>query len=473
MKPFMDENFLLGTDTARELFQTAAKNQPIFDYHCHLMPSQIAENKKFANIAEVWLGGDHYKWRQMRTFGIAEKYITGNAEPYEKFLAWTETVENLIGNPLYHWTHLELQRYFGICEPLDRRSAPEIWKKANALLAEDSLSVKGIFDKFGVYAVGTTDDPADALEYHAAIAKGTAPIGKTETKVIPSFRPDKALNVTAPGYADYIAKLSAASGVKVISVDSLIAALENRLDFFVSLGCRASDHGLEYPPFSEASESETESTFKKALAAQAISKAEDDAFRTRMFIALAKAYAKRDVVMQLHMAAIRNNNPRMFTSLGPDTGYDASHDHRICENLARLMGLMEKEGFLPKTVLYTLNPKDYYPLGTLMGCFQGEAVRGKIQLGSAWWFCDHRDGMEEQLRVLGNLGNLPAFIGMLTDSRSFLSYPRHEYFRRILCNMIGTWVENGEFPAHMGKLSEIVENVSFGNAKRYFNRNTD
>lgn len=469
MKPFMDENFLLGTDTARELFRTAAKDQPIFDYHCHLIPSQIAENKRFANLAEVWLGGDHYKWRQMRTYGIAEKYITGNAEPYEKFLAWTETVQNLIGNPLYHWTHLELQRYFGIYEPLDKHTAPAIWKKANALLAEDSLSVKGIFDRFKVYAVGTTDDPADTLEYHGAIAKGNAPIGKTGTKVIPSYRPDKALNVTAPGYAEYITKLSSASGIKIASVDSLIAALENRLDFFVSLGCRASDHGLEYPPFREASESETEATFKKALKGQAITKAEDDAFRARMFIALAKAYAKRDVAMQLHMAAIRNNNPRMFSVLGPDTGYDAAHDHQTSENLAKLLGLMEKDGFLPKTILYTLNPKDYYPLGTLIGCFQGEGVRGKIQLGSAWWFCDHRDGMEEQLRVLGNLGNLPAFIGMLTDSRSFLSYPRHEYFRRILCNMIGDWVENGEFPANMSVLSEIVENVSFGNAKRYFN----
>lgn len=469
MKQFLDNEFLLETDTARALFHKEAADQKIYDFHCHLIPAQIAENKKFANLTEVWLGGDHYKWRQMRTNGVDEKYITGNAEPYDKFLAWTATVENLIGNPLYHWTHLELQRYFDIYEPLTVKSAPGIWKEANRKLQDDSLSVRGIFKKFRVHAVGTTDDPADSLEYHSAIAAGIAPIGKIDTKVIPSFRPDKALNIGFPGYADYIGKLSAASGVKIRSVESLIEALGKRLEFFVSLGCRASDHGIEYPPFRLAPETETEKTFSKALDGKPVTKEESDAFRTRLFLALASEYDKRGVVMQLHMAAIRNNNPRAFALLGPDTGYDASHDHQISENLANLLGVMESRGTLPKTVLYTLNPKDYYPLGTLIGCYQGGSVPGKIQLGAAWWFCDHRDGMEEQMRVLANLGMLPAFVGMLTDSRSFLSYPRHEYFRRILCNLVGNWVENGEFPAQTEKLAEIVRNISFGNAERYFN----
>lgn len=470
MKKFMDKDFLLETRTARSLYHHSAADEPIFDYHCHLIPSQIAENKKFANLTEVWLAGDHYKWRQMRTAGIAEKYITGDADPYEKFLAWTRTIENLVGNPLYHWTHLELQRYFDIHETLNSETAPAIWKKANEKLATDALSVKGIFEKFKVAAVGTTDDPADTLEYHAAIASGTAAIGKIATKVIPSYRPDKALNINLPGFPEYIAKLEAASGIKIKSTSSLSAALLNRLDFFVTLGCRASDHALEYPPCREASDAEIEKIFKKALQGKEISTDEADAYKTKILIALAHAYAERNIVMQLHFSAIRNNNARSFASLGADTGFDASHDNKISAALASLLSLIENTGTLPRTILYTLNPKDYYPLGTLMGCFQGESkVPGKIQLGSAWWFCDHRDGMEEQMKVLANVGNLSAFVGMLTDSRSFLSYPRHEYFRRILCNILGTWVENGEFPADKKRLEKIVKDISFGNAERYFN----
>ncbi len=477
----MDDDFLLETETAKKLYNTAAKDEPIYDYHCHLIPSQIAENKKFANLTEVWIGdggyGDHYKWRMMRAFGIDESLITGSAEPYEKFLAWTKTVENLIGNPLYHWTHLELQRYFDIYEPLTLKTAPAIWEKANAMLATEELSVKGIFEKFNVYAVGTTDDPADSLEYHKAIAEGTAPIGKIKTKVIPSFRPDKALNINLPGFADYMGVLSKASGIQIDSVAALIRALENRVDFFASMGCRASDHALEYPPFRKAADAEIEGTFKKALAGGAVTKEEADGFKTKILTALAGMYKKHDIVMQFHIASIRNNNARMFKILGPDTGYDASHDQQISENLAALLNAMEDAGQLPKTVLYTLNNKDYYPLLTLMGCFQDnnsvaegrKAIRGKMQLGSPWWFCDHRDGMEEQMKILGNIGMLSAFVGMLTDSRSFLSYPRHEYFRRILCNLLGGWVENGEFPADMEKMSEIVSNISFGNAKDYFN----
>lgn len=469
MKKFMDSNFLLESATAKKLYHTYASAEPIYDYHCHLIPSQIAENKKFANLSDIWLGGDHYKWRQMRTLGIGEKFITGNAEPYEKFMAWAKTMENLIGNPLYHWTHLELQRYFGIDEYLTVKSAPSIWKKANEKLSGDDLSVKGIFRKFRVTAVGTTDDPIDGLNFHKAIADGSAPIGKIETKVLPSYRPDKALNIHLPGFAEYVGKLAQASSIKIKTVDSLIGTLTDRLDFFVTMGCRASDHALEYPPFRQATDTEIGATFKKALAGKPITKDEADGYRTKVLTVLAHAYAKRGIVMQLHFAAIRNSNVRAFAALGPDSGYDASHDQQITEGLAHLLNHIEVSGGLPRTVLYTLNPKDYYPLGTLMGCFQGESsVPGKIQLGSAWWFCDHKDGMEEQLRVLGNLGMLSSFVGMLTDSRSFLSYPRHEYFRRILCNLIGSWVENGEFPADKEKLASIVRDISYGNAKRYF-----
>jgi glucuronate isomerase len=475
-KAFMDQDFLLETQTAKFLYHNGAKDEPVYDYHCHLIPSQIAENKRFANLTEAWLGGDHYKWRVMRAMGVDESCITGDAPAYEKFLAWARTVENLIGNPLYHWTHLELQRYFNIYEILTEKTAPQIWAEANALLQKPELSVKGIFEKFKVYAVGTTDDPADSLEYHQAIASGKAPVGSIAAKVIPSFRPDKALNINLPGFAAYIKTLAGASGQAIHSVAGVLAALENRLDFFALHGCRASDHALEYPPFAAAPDGEIEKTFQDALEGKSVSKEAADAYKTKVLCALAGFYAKRNVVMQLHLASLRNVNGRMVKQLGPDTGYDAAHDREQSANLAALLDRMESSGSgLPKTILYTLNPKDYYPLSTIMGGFQGNGgkargIRGKMQLGSAWWFCDHRDGMEEQMRILANVGVLPAFVGMLTDSRSFLSYPRHEYFRRILCNLIGNWVENGEYPAAPDKLLEIVRNISFGNAKEYFGR---
>ncbi|MDR2784331.1 MAG: glucuronate isomerase [Treponema sp.] len=473
-KAFMDDDFLLETETARELFHQAAEWQPIYDFHCHLIPAQIAENRRFTNLTEIWLGGDHYKWRMMRALGVAEAFITGDEPDYEKFLAWAGTVENLIGNPLYHWTHLELQRCFGIYEPLGEKTAPVIWEKANTALA--GLSVRDIFAKFRVYAVGTTDDPADSLEYHQAIAAGTAPIGKIETRVIPSFRPDRAVNIGREEFPAYIEKLSAAAGINIRSVTDLLAALEKRLDFFAGQGCRASDHGLEYVPFALKSDGEIERIFRDALAGKIPEPFEADAFRTRLLAALAGFYAKRGMVMQIHVAALRNVSALMLRRLGPDTGYDAVQDCRISENLAALLDHIERSGGLPRTVLYSLNPKDYYPIATVMGGFQdnraGEenrpGIAGKMQLGSAWWFCDHRDGMEEQLRVLANVGLLPAFVGMLTDSRSFLSYPRHEYFRRILCNLLGNWVENGEYPRDTEKLGEIVRNISFANARAYF-----
>lgn len=467
MKKFMDKNFLLETKTAQKLFE-ACKDEPLWDYHCHLPPEQIAQNKKFSSITDIWLGGDHYKWRQMRTYGIDEKYITGDAEPYEKFVRWAETIENLIGNPLYHWTHLELQRYFGIDEPLTVKSAPEIYKTANELLKGDDLSVKGIFKNFHVYAVGTTDDPADSLEYHKAIAAGTAPIGTIDTKVRPSYRPDKAININLPTYPAYIKKLSEVSGIDIQTSDDVIAALIKRLDFFIENGCCASDHALEYPPFKIASDKEIDAVVKKALSGEAVSEAEAEAYKTKILLALGREYAKKNVVMQWHMNAIRDNNKAMFKKLGPDTGFDGSHDKPLAENLAALLNLIEENGGLPKTILYTLNPKDYYSIGTIMGCFQGGGIKGRVQLGSGWWFCDHRDGMEQQIKVLGNLGMIPAFVGMLTDSRSFLSYSRHEYFRRILCNVIGGWVENGEYPEDMERLTKMVKDISFGNALRYF-----
>jgi len=483
---FMDKNFLLETETARSLFN-AVKNEPIYDYHCHLSPAQIAENKQFADLAEVWLGGDHYKWRVMRALGYDEYYITGGAKPYEKFLAWARTVECLIGNPLYPWTHMELQRFFDIFEPLTEKSAPAIWEKANALLKTPELSVKGIFEKFNVYAVGTTDDPVDSLEHHRAIAGGTAPIGRISTKVIPSFRPDKALDINLPGFSSYIESLSAASGVAIKSADDVLSALEKRLDHFASLGCRASDHALEYAPFVLAPDSRIEKTFQDAMAGREISKEDADAYKTKILCGLAKLYADRNIVMQLHLAAIRSVNGRMLKRLGPNIGYDATHDRKQSANLAALLNHMESSGekpALPKTVLYSLNPRDYYPLVTIAGSFQdnyakeqnrkgvaqgnSQGIVGKIQLGAAWWFCDHRDGMEEQMRILANTGVLPVFIGMLTDSRSFLSYPRHEYFRRILCNLIGGWVENGEYPSDDERLVKMVLDISFANARNYF-----
>ena len=467
MKAFMDKNFLLETKTAQKLFE-ACKDEPLWDYHCHLPPEQIAQNKKFDSITDIWLGGDHYKWRQMRTYGIDEKYITGDAEPYEKFVRWAETIENLIGNPLYHWTHLELQRYFGIEEPLTVKSAPKIYEKANELLKGDDLSVKGIFKNFKVYAVGTTDDPADSLEYHKAIAAGTAPIGSISTKVRPSYRPDKAININLPTFPAYIKKLSEVSGINIQTSDDVIAALVKRLDFFIEHGCRASDHALEYPPFKIASDKEIDAVVRKALSGETVSETEAEAYKTKILLALGREYAKKNIVMQWHMNAIRDNNKAMFKRLGPDTGFDGSHDKPLAENLAAMLNLIEENGGLPKTILYTLNPKDYYSIGTIMGCFQGGGTKGRVQLGSGWWFCDHRDGMEQQIKVLGNLGMIPAFVGMLTDSRSFLSYSRHEYFRRILCNVIGGWVENGEYPEDMERLTKMVKDISFGNALKYF-----
>ena len=465
MKPFMDENFLLQTKTAQALYHEHAKNEMIFDYHCHLNPSEIANNKRFTTITDAWLGGDHYKWRMMRANGTPEALVTGkDADPYDKFLAWAATMENCLGNPLYHWTHLELQRYFGIKEVLNTKNAKAIYEEANhQFKVNENLSVKGIMKQFKVYAVGTTDDPADDLVYHQQIASQK----DFPSKVIPSFRPDKALAIEKETFVSYIEALAKASGKKIEMATDVVDALINRLDFFVSMGCKASDHALITAPSIFKSESEVNAIYAKKLAGATLSEVEVEAYNTFVLTHLARAYAKRDIAMQLHFASIRDNNGLMFKALGPDTGYDASHDKELAQGLSAFLNNLSQTGEVPKTILYTLNPKDYYTLATLMGCYQ-DGIPGKMQLGSAWWFADHKDGMEEQMKLLGNVGLLPRFIGMLTDSRSFLSYSRHEYFRRILCNIFGTWAEEGEIPNDMDMLGNVVRNISFGNAKAYF-----
>ena len=465
MKEFMDKDFLLESGMAKKLFHDHAADMPIFDYHCHLIPEQIATDKRFTTITDAWLGGDHYKWRQMRTCGFDEKLITGDADPFDKFMAWAETMENLIGNPLYHWTHLELQRYFGIYDVLNRKNAKKIYDEANEQFKNNpELSVFGIMKKFKVYAVGTTDDPADDLKYHKIIRDE----GKCPAKVIPSYRPDKALNIEKPDFAEYIAKLGTAAGIAIKKTADVVEALEKRLAFFVEMGCRASDHALMTCPHTFWSEECVNKVFEKRMGGEEVTKEESDAWRTYILTALARAYKKNNVAMQLHFAAIRDNNLTMYKLLGPDTGYDASYDENLAYGVAEFFKALSAENSVPKTIFYSLNPKDYYSLGTLMGCYQGDGIKGKIQLGSAWWFCDHRDGMEEQIKVLANLGCLPAFVGMLTDSRSFLSYSRHEYFRRILCNVIGGWADNGEVPNDEEMLGKIVSDISFNNAQKYF-----
>lgn len=465
MKKFMDKDFLLMNKTSEKLFFEDAQDMPILDYHCHLIPSEIANNKRFDSITDAWLGGDHYKWRQMRTNGIDEKLITGDSDPYDKFYAWAQTMENLIGNPLYHWTHLELQRYFNIDLPLNTKTAKTIYQMVNEKLKnDDSLDVAGIMKKFNVYAVGTTDDPIDDLKYHKEIASTDL----IPAKVMPSFRPDKVINIDSELFIDYVSKLSAVSNIEITKVSDVVKSLVNRLDYFVSCGCKATDHAVEAPPAIFLKEEEVNTIFEKKMNGESLSDYEVEAYKAYILVNLGRAYCERNLVMQIHMSALRNTNTRMLKLLGPDTGFDSCHDVNVAKSTALFLNELEKTDSLPRTILYSLNPKDYYALGTLMGCFQGQ-VAGKIQLGSGWWFCDHKDGMEEQMKVLGNLGMLPRFIGMLTDSRSFLSYSRHEYFRRIMCNILGTWAEDGEIPNDMDMLKKIVQNISFNNAKEYFN----
>lgn len=462
MKSFLDNDFLLSNPTAINLFHNYAKDLPIIDYHCHIQQHEIRENKQFANLTQIWLAGDHYKWRAMRSCGVSEHYITGNASDYDKFIAWAKTLPQLIGNPLYHWTHLELQRYFNIYDVLNEDSADKIWVAANKILTSGKLNVHDIIKQSKVETICTTDDPVDNLTDHLALKDSF-----TNTKVLPSFRPDRALNINAADYLVWLNKLREISGVEIKSYDNFLSALTQRIDFFDSVGCKVSDHGLNYVPFAETTDDEVSAIFQRILSGHHAEPLEETKFRTHTLVFLTNQYAKRGWAMQLHMNATRNNNSHMFAKLGPDTGFDAVNDTPVAMPLSRLLDAMNQNG-LPKTILYSLNHNDNYILATLMGCFQGHEARGKIQLGSGWWFNDQRDGMEEQLKALANLGALGTFVGMLTDSRSFLSYTRHEYFRRILCNLIGSWVENGEYPAGENELKKLVQNICYYNAKNYF-----
>ncbi|WPC43257.1 glucuronate isomerase [Clostridium sp. JS66] len=464
MKKFMDENFLLDNDTAVNLYHKYAKDMPIIDYHCHLNPKEIFENKRFKNITEVWLYGDHYKWRAMRSNGIDEKYITGDGTDYEKFIAWAKTLPMAIGNPLYHWTHLELQRFFGIYEVLNEKTAPQIWKKTNELLNGEGFGARDLIKRSNVKIVCTTDDPVDSLEYHLKLKE----CKDFDVKVLPAFRPDKGININKQTFVPWIEKLGQAYGKNINSYDEFIKALKSRIDFFHSVGCRVSDHALDSVLYAEGSKEEIEKIFLKALKGEPLTVEEVSKYKTAVLKFLGENYAKLGWTMQYHIAAMRDNNTKMFNKLGPDTGFDSINDEGIAYPLSRILDSLETEDLLPKTILYTLNPKDNFVLGTMLGNFQGTTVPGKIQFGSAWWFNDHKDGMIEQMKSLASLGLLSRFVGMLTDSRSFLSYTRHEYFRRILCNLIGGWVENGEYPNDMEFLGRIVQNISYNNAKEYF-----
>jgi len=463
MKPFMNDDFLLTNETAKTLYHDYAKNMPIYDYHCHLSPKEIAENKKYENITQVWLGGDHYKWRVLRSNGIDEKYITGEASDKEKFLKWAETLPYAIGNPVYHWSHLELKRYFGIEETLNINTAEAIWEKCNELLQKDEFSARELIKRSNVKIVCTTDDPIDDLKYHIQLKEEGF-----EVKVLPAFRPDKAINIDKEGFIEWIKKLEEVVGFELSSVTELKKALENRIEFFNEVGCKISDHALQELVYINGSEEEVDAIFKKKLQNIELTDDEVAIYKSNILTFLGEQYNEYGWTFQLHMGTIRNNNSKMFEKLGPDTGFDSVGDWSYGEGLSLLLDSLDKNNKLPKTILYCLNPKDNYVLGTMLGCFQSSEVAGKIQFGSGWWFNDHIDGMTKQMIDLANLGLLSRFVGMLTDSRSFLSYTRHEYFRRILCNLIGTWVENGEYPNDLDVLGQIVEDICFNNAKNYF-----
>ena len=464
MKNFMDADFLLETDTAKALFHNFAEKTPVLDYHCHINPKEIAEDRKFENITQVWLGGDHYKWRFMRSCGVDEKYITGDASDKEKFFKWAECVGKAIGNPLFHWSHLELQRYFGYYGVLCAKTAEEVWNLCNAKLQEDSMSVRNLIRQSNVTLICTTDDPIDSLEWHQKIAADDS----FEVKVLPAWRPDKAMNIEKPEYLDYLAKLAEVSGTTINSFADLKAALVNRLEYFNAQGCNVSDHALEYVMYAPASDEEIEVIFAKRMAGNAVTRDEELQFKTAFMLFVGREYNRLDWAMQLHYGCKRDNNELRYKQLGPDTGYDCINNYAPSAQMADFLNALIKTDELPRTVIYSLNPNDNAAIGTILGCFQDSTAVAKIQQGSAWWFNDHKTGMQDQMISLANLGNLSGFVGMLTDSRSFLSYTRHEYFRRILCNLVGNWVENGEYPADMELLEEIIKDISYNNAKRYF-----
>jgi Glucuronate isomerase len=469
MKQFLDKDFLLTNEIAQKLYDDYAADTPVLDYHCHINPKEIYENRSFENITQVWLGGDHYKWRQMRSNGIDERYITGDASDYEKFLKWAETLELAIGNPLYHWSHMELKTYFGYNGYLNSETADEVWELCNAKLQEASMSVRNIIKQSNVTLICTTDDPVDSLVWHKKIAEDAS----FDVQVLPAWRPDKAMNIEKVDFTDYLAQLSTLTNQEITSFQTLVDALIIRMDFFAEMGCSISDHGLEYVMYHPTTDAQIECILQKRLTGDALSLEEVAQYKTAFMIAMSKEYHKRNWVLQLHYGCKRDNNQPMYEALGPDTGYDCINNFAPSTQMADFLNALSAASSLPKTVIYSLNPNDNASIGTILGCFQDASAVAKIQQGSAWWFNDHKTGMLEQMTSLANLGLLSNFIGMLTDSRSFLSYTRHDYFRRILCNLVGEWVYNGEYPYDSAVLEKIIKGISYNNAIKYFNFSLD
>lgn len=465
MKKFLDENFMINNEFGQMLYHKCAAKMPIFDFHCHLEAKEIYENKNIPSITEAWLGGDHYKWRVMRACGVEEKYITGDASDIEKFEKYAEVIPNIIGNPIYHWTHLELKNFFGIDYPLNKDNAKEVFEKCNELLAKDEFRPRGLIEMSNVAAVCTTNDPAEDLSYHKLLAEDES----FKVKVLPAYRPDNALYIEKEGFADYIKKLSAAVGFEIKNYSDMKKALVNRMEYFKELGCMASDQAFAFIPYKRASEEELNEIVQKKLSGKEVCSECEEKYKTELTIFLAKEYKKLDWAMEIHVGVIRNNSKVLFEKLGADVGGDSQNDLSYAENLANLLSDFEENDGLPRTVIFPLNPKDQFPIATIGGSFNRANPDNmqNIQLGTAWWHLDHKEGMIEQLKVFSSVGVLSKFIGMLTDSRSFLSYPRHEYFRRILCNFIGELVENGEYPADEDFLGKVVEDICYNNARKY------
>lgn len=463
MKQFMDKDFLLDTQMAKHLFHDYCNDMPICDYHCHLSPKEIYENKAPKNISELWLSGDHYKWRAMRSCGISEEFCTGDADPKEKFAEFAQTLQYAIGNPLYHWAHLELQRYFGIETPLSVASAEDIYEQANEAIETGDFRPQSLIKKSNVKVLCTTDDPIDDLYYHKQLRKEIS-----DFLVLPTFRPDKALAAHLPGFSEYIINLAKVCNMEINTVDDVITALLMRVDYFHSVGCCVSDQAFDYPAFAPADKETVNNIFKRSMAGESITSEEADIYKTPILLALGEKYYKLNWAMEIHMGALRNNNTAMFEKIGADTGFDSIGDCQIAQPLSRFLDALNSKGCLPKTILFNLNNKDNVVLGTMLGNFQSDEAQSKIQYGPAWWFLDTMDGMKDQLKTLGNLGVLGKFVGMETDSRSFTSYTRHEYFRRILCSLIGKWVEDGWYANDEAVLKEIVQGICYNNAMKYF-----